>query len=241
MLGLVRINQGRKLFLVHFKIVPFNAFWKASPLIVLVLIMFGLLIPMGWGAPRAMLWSYATLFDVEQRQAEVDELSGRFEAAQWNLDRTVVRAPADGYVINLALRKGARVRNPGILAGDGLHRDVQHHRRCEINRIDARYIEPGQDVEAAFKFAPGQIYTGKVESVLQASPAGQVQTSGCRRQRRDRDDLHRPREADACRAACHLAPACHYVNPFQECATPAPFSLEQAPGRTTSARFLNEL
>lgn len=109
MLGLVRINQGRKLFLVHFKIVPFNAFWKASPLIVLVLVMFGLLIPMGWGAPRAMLWSYATLFDVEQRQAEVDELSGRFEAAQWNLDKTVVRAPADGYVINLALRKGARV------------------------------------------------------------------------------------------------------------------------------------
>lgn len=48
----------------------------------------------------------------------------------------------------------------------------------EINQIDARYIEPGQDVEATFKFAPGQIYTGKVESVLQASSAGQVQTLG---------------------------------------------------------------
>ena len=38
--------------LVHFKIVPWNAFWKASPFIVLVLLLFGLLIPMGWGAPQ---------------------------------------------------------------------------------------------------------------------------------------------------------------------------------------------
>jgi multidrug resistance efflux pump len=34
------------------KIVPFNLFWKCSPLIVLLLLMFGLFIPMGWGAPQ---------------------------------------------------------------------------------------------------------------------------------------------------------------------------------------------
>ena len=38
--------------LVHFKIVPWNLFWKVSPFLVLVLTMFGLLIPMGWGAPQ---------------------------------------------------------------------------------------------------------------------------------------------------------------------------------------------
>jgi hypothetical protein len=37
--------------LVKTKIVPFNLFWKCSPLIVLLLLMFGLFIPMGWGAP----------------------------------------------------------------------------------------------------------------------------------------------------------------------------------------------
>jgi multidrug resistance efflux pump len=31
-------------------------------------------------------------FDVEQRQSEVDQLSGQLEGAQWNLDKTVVRA-----------------------------------------------------------------------------------------------------------------------------------------------------
>ena len=50
-------------------------------------------------------------FDVQQRQSEVDQLKGQLEAAQWNLDKTVVHAPADGYVTNLALRKGARVAN----------------------------------------------------------------------------------------------------------------------------------
>jgi hypothetical protein len=33
-------------------------------------------------------------------------------------------------------------------------------------------------VEVTFKFRPGQIYTGKVETVLQAIATGQVQTSG---------------------------------------------------------------
>jgi multidrug resistance efflux pump len=52
------------------------------------------------------------------------------------------------------------------------------HVALEIDQIDARYIAPGQDVEIAFKFAPGRIFTGKVESVLQAVATGQTQVSG---------------------------------------------------------------
>ena len=48
----------------------------------------------------------------------------------------------------------------------------------EIQQIDARFIEPGQDVEVTFKFFPGQVFTGKVDAVLQAIATGQVQTSG---------------------------------------------------------------
>jgi multidrug resistance efflux pump len=49
---------------------------------------------------------------------------------------------------------------------------------AEITQINARYIAAGQPVEATFKFMPGQVYPGKVESVLQAVASGQVQTSG---------------------------------------------------------------
>src|SRR5262249_33136629 len=49
---------------------------------------------------------------------------------------------------------------------------------AEIAQNDARYVEPGQDVEVTFKFLPGHVYRGKVEAVLQAVSTGQVQTSG---------------------------------------------------------------
>ena len=48
----------------------------------------------------------------------------------------------------------------------------------EIDQIYARYLKAGQPVEVTFKFRPGQVYTGKVETVLQAISAGQVQVSG---------------------------------------------------------------
>ena len=41
----------------------------------------------------------------------MDQLKAQVIGAKWNLDKTIVRAPADGYVTNLALRKGARVAN----------------------------------------------------------------------------------------------------------------------------------
>jgi RND family efflux transporter MFP subunit len=232
--------------LVHFKIVRFNLFWKVSPFLVILLTMFGLLIPMGWSAPqgsalvvrnavsivpdvagevtevpvaanaplkagdvlfkidptpyaaqvkaidaqlklsRTRLAQMTQLFerdsgrgfDVEQRQSEVDQLSGQLEGAQWNLDKTTVRAPADGYVTNLALRKGARVANLPLSPVMAFIDTSNTIIGVQINQIDARYIAPGQEVEVTFKFAPGRIYSGKVESVLQAIATGQTQTSG---------------------------------------------------------------
>jgi RND family efflux transporter MFP subunit len=232
--------------LVKTKIVPFNLFWKVSPLIVLLLLMFGLFIPMNWGAPQgpALVGRHSVAivpdvagevsevpveantqlkagdvlfridpvpyqsqvdalraqlklqeqrldqmtqlqtkgagraFDVEQRHAEVDELKAKLDGAQWNLDKTVVRAPADGYVTNLALRKGARVANLPLSPVMAFIDTSDTIIIVEIAQIDARYIEAGQPVELTFKFMPGKIYTGMVETVLQAISTGQAQASG---------------------------------------------------------------
>jgi multidrug resistance efflux pump len=117
-------------------------------------------------------------FDVQQRQSEVDQLRGQLEAAQWNLDKTVVQAPADGYVTNLALRKGARVANLPLSPVMAFIDTSDTLIAIEIAQINARYIAPGQEVEATFKFLPGQVFSGKVESVLQAVAPGQMQVSG---------------------------------------------------------------
>ena len=117
-------------------------------------------------------------FDVEQRQSEVDQLKGQLEAAQWNLDKTTVRAPADGYVTNLALRKGARVANLPLAPVMAFIDTSNTLIGVEITQNDARHIAAGQPVEVTFKFEPGVIRTGKVETVLQAISTGQAQTSG---------------------------------------------------------------
>ncbi|MDF0579255.1 HlyD family secretion protein [Bradyrhizobium yuanmingense] len=246
MIALMALYLALLFSLVWLGIIRFNAFWKASPLIVLLLLNIGLFIPMGWGAPqgaaivvrnavsivpdvagevadvpvaantplkagdvlfkidptpyaaqvkaieaqyklaKTRLGQMTQLyerdagrgFDVEQRQSEVDQLSGQLESAQWNLDKTVVRAPADGYVTNVALRKGARVANLPLSPVMAFIDTSNTLVGVEIDQIDARYVAPGQEVEVAFKFIPGRVYTGKVESVLQAIATGQAQTSG---------------------------------------------------------------
>ena len=117
-------------------------------------------------------------FDVEQRQASVDQLQGQVNGAQYNLDQTVVRAPADGYVTNVALRKGARVASLPLSPVMAFIDTSDTTVGVEIQQIDARYIRPGQDAEVTFKFIPGHVYTGKVVAVLQAIATGQVQASG---------------------------------------------------------------
>ena len=232
--------------LVKLKIVPFNLFWKVSPLIVLFLLMFGLFIPMGWGAPQgpalvvrnsvaivpnvagevtdvpveankplkagdvlfkidpvpyqaqvdtiAAQLKFEELrlsqmtqlqrsdagraFDVEQRQADVDKLKGQLLGAKYNLDQTVVRAPSEGYITNLGLLKGARVASLPLSPVMAFIDTSDTVVGVEIQQIFTRYIEPGQEVEVTFKFFPGQVFTGKVVSVLEATSTGQVQVSG---------------------------------------------------------------
>jgi multidrug resistance efflux pump len=102
-------------------------------------------------------------------------LKGQLLNARWNLDKTTVRAPGDGFITNVALRKGAHVAGAPVMAFiDTSTTGVA----VEITQNNVRYIEPGQPVEVAFKFASGMIYTGKVKTVLQAISTGQVVASG---------------------------------------------------------------
>jgi len=232
--------------LVKMKIVPFNLFWKCSPLIVLLLLMFGLFIPMGWGAPQgpalvvrnsvaivpnvagevtdvpveankplkagdvlfkidpvpyqsqvdtiAAQLKFEELrlsqmtqlqstdsgraFDVQQRQADVDKLKGQLLGAKYNFEQTVVVAPSDGYVTNVGLLKGARVANLPLSPVMAFISTTETVVGVQIQQIYTRYIEPGQEVEVTFKFFPGQVFAGKVVSVLAATSTGQVLTSG---------------------------------------------------------------
>lgn len=243
---LLNVYLALLFILVKLRVVPFNLFWKVSPVLVLLLLLIGLFIPMNWGAPQGpalvvrnsvaivpdvagevievpvqanqplkagdilfridpvpfqsqvdalaaqlkfqetrlaemtQLQNRGTgrTFDVEQREAEVEQLKAQLVGAKWNLEKTIVRAPADGYVTNLALRKGARVTNLPLAPVMAFIDTSATIIGVEINQIDARYLAAGQPVELIFKMTPGTVQTGKVESILQAIATGQVQTSG---------------------------------------------------------------
>jgi multidrug resistance efflux pump len=232
--------------LVKMKIVPFNLFWKCSPLLVLLLLLFGLFVPMGWGAPQgpalvlrnsvaivpdvagevidvpvtpntplkagdvlfkidpipyqsqldalAAQLKFEELrlsqmtelqrsesgrtFDVQQRQATVDQLKAQVEGAKWNLEKTVDRAPSDGYVTNVGLIKGARVANIPLSPVMAFISTSETIVGVTIQQIYTRYIEPGQEVEVTFKFFPGQVFKGKVVALLESISSGQVLASG---------------------------------------------------------------
>ena len=49
---LLNVYLALLFILVKLRVVPFNLFWKVSPVIVLLLLLVGLFIPMNWGAPQ---------------------------------------------------------------------------------------------------------------------------------------------------------------------------------------------
>ncbi|MDX1036599.1 HlyD family efflux transporter periplasmic adaptor subunit [Sinorhizobium medicae] len=118
------------------------------------------------------------MYDVEQSQAEVNQLQAELVEARWNLDKTVVRAPADGYVTNVALRPGARVSSLPLSPVMAFIDTADTIIGVEVPQINARYLEAGQPVEITFKFMPGNVYTGTVENILQAVATGQTKISG---------------------------------------------------------------
>lgn len=58
MIALMALYLALLFTLVWLGAIRFNAFWKASPLIVLLLLNIGLFIPMGWGAPQGTALVY---------------------------------------------------------------------------------------------------------------------------------------------------------------------------------------
>jgi len=100
-------------------------------------------------------------------RAEVDQFQADLDGAKWNLDKTTVAAPADGYVTNLTLRKGARVTGQSpVMAFIDTSEVILG---AEIAQINARYIGSGQPAEVTFKTFPGQVYTGRVERCCRPS------------------------------------------------------------------------
>lgn len=96
----------------------------------------------------------------------VAAVKAQLEEARFDLENTVIRAPMDGFVTQLAVR-------PGMMAVPLPLKPVANF----INHEERRYVgafrqqsllrlEPGAEVEMAFTSLPGQVFSGKLVEVL---------------------------------------------------------------------------
>ncbi len=108
----------------------------------------------------------------------VAQIYAELDRAQYDLEQTTVRAPADGFVTQLTLRPGVRavsipLRPAMIFVNDEANYYVAWFRQNSLLRLTI-----GAEAEVAFDGIPGKVFSGEVEDVLPVMSEGQVQPSG---------------------------------------------------------------
>jgi len=110
----------------------------------------------------------------------VARLSSELADAQWDLDQTVTRAPASGFVTQVSLRPGMYAvplafRSVMVFVNTD-PRDQEFAAAFQQNSLQR--VKAGDEAEAAFDAVPGRVFKGKVRLVLDAIAAGQMQPTG---------------------------------------------------------------
>jgi len=116
--------------------------------------------------------------DAQAAYTRLAILKGDLATARFELDHTIVRAPTDGYVAQMALRPGMRAMaaplRPVMIF---VHKESKYFVGWFRQNSMLRLI-PGADAEVAFDGIPGRVFSGKVQAMLPALAEGQIQPSG---------------------------------------------------------------
>ena len=116
--------------------------------------------------------------DVDIYRAEVDTYSAQLKNAHWELENTVVRAPSDGKVIALSLRRGQRVANLPLRSWMAFVDTSEQRLAAGIPQSRLRYVKPGQEAEVVMRMLPGKTFKATVAYVTSINAAAQLQPSG---------------------------------------------------------------
>ena len=111
-------------------------------------------------------------------EASIVGLQAQLGNAQWQLDETVVRAPHDGYVVNVQLRPGNYVTSMPIAAALAFVSSEIHEVVATFSQSAIRRINIGDSVDMVFAVRTGEVYTGKISHLIKASGSAQATASG---------------------------------------------------------------
>lgn len=117
------------------------------------------------------------LSEVAQARAALEQLKAQIAYAEWELDQTVYRAPANGTVVNLQLRPGSYAAQLPMVPVMSFVEDEQMI-LAMYTQNELRRIQPGDEAEIALKTFPNRIIKAKVDSIVWSSGTGQLPLSG---------------------------------------------------------------
>lgn len=110
--------------------------------------------------------------------AATASLNAQLDNARWQLEQTEVRAPHDGYVVNLQVRPGVRVTTLPMTAPMAFVSSEFFEVVASLSQSSARHVQVGDAVEVVFAARPGQVFTGKISGIIQATGQAQLAPSG---------------------------------------------------------------
>lgn len=110
--------------------------------------------------------------------AAIESLNAQLINARWQLEQTVVRAPSDGYVVNLQLRPGIRVVTMPMSAPMSFVSSEFYEVVASLSQSSARRVKIGNAVEMVFPSRPGEVFTGKIVGIILATGQAQLTPSG---------------------------------------------------------------
>ena len=116
--------------------------------------------------------------EIDGVNTRVAQLRAELAAAEYDLERSIVRAPADGVVTQFVIR-------PGMMAASLPLRPVAifipHQERVMAGSFwqnSLMRMKPGYKAEVIIDAVPGHVFSGTLKQVLPAMAEGDVQATG---------------------------------------------------------------
>ncbi len=123
---------------------------------------------------QALASHQAAQFALTSAKEAIQATQAQLSTANLNLEQCVVRAPADGYVMNWQAMEGTMTTTV-LSSAQGTFVDMSETVVGAVFPQNVlKNVEPGNEVEFAFKSLPGRIATGKVDAVLEYTGEGQL-------------------------------------------------------------------
>ncbi|ATM94623.1 putative hlyD-family protein [Yersinia frederiksenii] len=111
-------------------------------------------------------------------QSQIVSLRAQLTEAKYNIDQTVVRAPSNGYATQVLIRPGTYaaalpLRPVMVFIPEQKRQIIAQFRQNSLLRLEA-----GDEAEVVFNALPGQVFPGKLTTIIPVVPGGAYQAQG---------------------------------------------------------------